>query len=327
LEVVVVDNASTDETAQGLKQWQKEWAAIKVETLPRNTGFSPACNRGAEISQGTYLLFLNNDIVLQPGWLEPLLKEINQPGVGLVGPKLVYPEGNRINHAGYVFGMGSFYAIYHDHHPAAPEVNKKRDYQALLGACILLPRALFFSVGQFSLEGLEDIDLCLKIKANGLVSRYVPESTVYHHGSVTLSNSLPGSFPVTTQVGFGERWKDHPIAWDDYGWYLTDGIWPGPIMGEFSVASQERTAASMAELMVAYQLRAEGDLEATFTQAQKALNAWPKNPMALLLRCQILKALQRNSEIPPEFLKFGDSSFCEGPVLNDLLKIIGPPTQ
>jgi GT2 family glycosyltransferase len=135
-EVVVVDNASTDETASGLRAWRDRWSALKVESLSRNTGFSPACNHGAHVSSGEYLLFLNNDTAPQAGWLESLLDELRQPGVGLVGPKLVYPGGKSINHAGYVFGLGSFYGIYHEHDSDAPEVNKKRDYQALLGACI-----------------------------------------------------------------------------------------------------------------------------------------------------------------------------------------------
>lgn len=325
-EVVVVDNASTDDTAQGLQKWQKEWPVIKVETLPMNTGFSPACNRGAEISRGKYLLFLNNDTIAQPGWLLPLVQELQQPGVGIVGPKLVYPDGKRINHAGYVFGMGSFYAIYHNHDASAPEVNKRRDYQALLGACILLPRDLFFSVGQFSLDGLEDIDLCLKIKTKGLVSRYVPTSTVYHHGSVTLSNSLPGSFPVTSQVGFGERWNNYLIGWDDYAFYLEDGIWPGPSGGEFNSSAQQRVAASMAELMEAYQMRAKGELEAALSHGQKALTLWPKNPMALLLRCQIFESTNHKALISKDLLDFGELSFCRGPVLQELLRIIAQST-
>lgn len=168
IEVIVVDNGSTDETALGLAEWRAHWSALRVETVASNTGFSPACNRGAELSRGEFLVFLNNDTVPQAGWLAPLLQEVKQPGVGIVGPKLVYPGGQTINHAGYVFGEGTFYGIYHEHDAAAPYVNRKRDYQALLGACIIISRDLFFSLGSFSLEGIEDIDLCLKAGARAL---------------------------------------------------------------------------------------------------------------------------------------------------------------
>ncbi len=320
-EVVIVDNASTDETANGLREWQTRWPLVRVETMSENTGFSPACNHGAQVSRGEYLLFLNNDTIPQPGWLEPLLNEIKEPGVGIVGPKLVYPDGKSINHVGYVFGLGSFYNIYHEHDSRAPEVNKKRTYQALLGACILISRELFFQLGGFSLDGLEDIDLCLKAGAKCLCSRYVPTSTVYHHGSVTLINSLPGTFPVTSQVGFNQRWGAFRIEWDDYRWYLEDGTWPGPPEGSSRGHTMELANRSMSEFMEAYKLRDQGDFEAALEKVRAAFAFWPRNPMALLLQCELLELAGRKPEAREEILRFGDFSFCRGPVLMELIRI------
>jgi len=322
LEVVVVDNASTDETASALRSWQSQWTSLRVERFTENSGFSPACNHGAQVSRGRYLLFLNNDTIPQPGWLEPLLDELQQPGVGLVGPKLVYPDGKSINHAGYAFGLGSFYGIYHEHNPDAPEVNKKRNYQALLGACILLSRDLFFELGQFSLDGLEDIDLCLKVRTQSLTSRYVPSSIVYHHGSVTLLNSEPGTFPITSDMQFQERWRSFRIAWDDYLWYLEDGIWPGPLEGPFTEGALERANSSVAELLEAYQLQYRGDFEAALGRVRVAMSLWPCNPMALLLQCTLLEALGRSKEALAGVLQFGEISFFRGPVLVQSLDII-----
>jgi hypothetical protein len=288
--------------------------------MSENTGFSPACNHGAQMSRGQYLLFLNNDTIPQPGWLEPLLHELQEPGVGIVGPKLVYPDGESINHAGYVFGLGCFYGVYHEHHPAAPEVNKKRDYQALLGACILISRELFFALGAFSLDGLEDIDLCLKAGAQSLCSRYVPTSTVFHHGSVTLINSAPGTFPVTSQLEFNQRWGAFRISWDDYRWYLEDGIWPGPPEGSSQNDSVEIADRSMGELMEAYKLRHQGDFRAALQKVEVAGALWPRNPMALLLRCELLEVTGRTSEAREAILQFGDFSFCRGPVLMELVQ-------
>jgi GT2 family glycosyltransferase len=320
-EVVIVDNASTDETASGLREWQTRWPLVRVETLSENTGFSPACNHGAQVSRGEYLLFLNNDTIPQPGWLEPLLNEIKESGVGIVGPKLVYPDGKSINHAGYVFGLGFFYSIYHEHHPGAPEVNKKRDYQALLGACILISRELFFTLGAFALDGLEDIDLCLKAGAKSLCSRYVPASTVYHHGSVTLVNSAPGTFPVTSQIGFNQRWDTFSIVWDDYRWYLEDGIWPGPPEAPSPSARLEIANRSMSKLEEAYKLRNQGEFGAALQKVDAAFSLWPSNPMALLLRCQLLERTGRIPETREELLEFGNFSFCRGPVLMELMQL------
>ena len=91
-EVIVVNNGSTDETAHELAYLSREWSALRVISLSVNTGFSPACNIGANAAEGELLLFLNNDTEPQPGWILPLLNEVKQPGVGLVGPKLVLAQ-------------------------------------------------------------------------------------------------------------------------------------------------------------------------------------------------------------------------------------------
>jgi GT2 family glycosyltransferase len=281
-EVIVVDNASSDETPRGLATLQREWPELRVERLSINTGFSPACNRGAEVARGKLLVFLNNDTEVQPGWLPPLLAELEKPGVGIVGPKLLYPCGTRINHGGYVFGNGIFYGIYQERAADLPAANKPRGYQALLGACVVLSKELFESVGGFSLDGLEDIDLCLKIKERGLEVRYVPSSVVYHHGSVTLRLSPPGSFPITSNRGFASRWGAHKLVWDDHVWHLTDGEWTAP-PGAVSFEESLRLATeSMALAIKADQAREGGDSLHAEAYLLRALELWPCNPWAFI---------------------------------------------
>jgi len=321
-ELIVVDNASTDETAAGLAEWQAKWPAVRAETLASNTGFSPACNRGAELSRGEFLLFLNNDTVPQAGWLEPLLQEVKEPGVGIVGPKLVYAGGQTINHAGYVFGDGVFYGIYHEHDAAAPYVNKRRDYQALLGACILLSRDLFFSLGAFSLEGLEDIDLCLKAGARSLSSRYVPTSTVVHHGSITLTNSTPGSFPITTDTGFVERWGQYVIRWDDYYWHIQDGVWTPPQSDELGRSGAELAHLSIVELVAAKALAREGDASAALEKTVRSLEIWPLNPLTFLFHCQLLYLLERRADLLTELQRVEEFSFGGGLVVSKLFNLV-----
>jgi GT2 family glycosyltransferase len=319
-EILVIDNASTDETAAGLQGWQTKLPSLRVERCETNTGFSPACNRGAELSRGIYLIFLNNDTVPQPGWVVPLLAEIEQPGVGMVAPKLVSTDTYSINHAGYVFGAGAFYGIYQDRPSNLPGANKKRDYQALLGACLLLRRELFFSLGAFSLLGLEDIDLCLKIKTSGLVNRYVPQSVLIHHGSVTLNNSEPGSFPVTETADFGQRWSTDHVTWDDYLFYLEDGEWPEPPPVPHATAQAVATR-SIHTLIEGYLALNSQRPEEALTKAQEALSLWPHNPMAYLLYCTLLLETGRTQEAITELTRIGDFSFYPG-LLAHLLPIV-----
>ncbi|MEI7463198.1 MAG: glycosyltransferase family 2 protein, partial [Candidatus Taylorbacteria bacterium] len=99
-EVIVVDNASTD----GSREYLFEFAT-KVTTIynKRNEGFAKACNQGANIAKGGYLLFLNNDTVVTNNWLDILVKELDGNNkLAIVGPKLLYPD-DTIQHAGIVF--------------------------------------------------------------------------------------------------------------------------------------------------------------------------------------------------------------------------------
>lgn len=322
-EVIVVNNASTDETARKLGEIALGWNALRVITLSANTGFSPACNIGAEAARGELLLFLNNDTEPTPGWLAPLLTELEDPRVGLVGPKLVYPGGLSINHAGYVFGSGAFIGIYHNEPADSPVVNQKRDYQALLGACILLSRQLFADVGGFSLEGLEDIDLCLKVRRQGLACRYVPESVVTHAGSVTLANSAPGTFPVTHATNFAARWTTDDVRWDDYRWYILDGKWPGP------PSSSVEGSLALADLSVEHLIsgilkRNRGDHGGALSAVATSLAVWDRNPSAFAVWCRMMiDRGERDTVLRTVVKRLPDFSF-HPPFLRELLDAIQP---
>lgn len=319
-EIIVIDNASTDDTNTGLAQWHSQLSTLRVDRMSHNTGFSPACNRGAEISTGRYLLFLNNDTVPTPGWLQPLLAEIEQTGVGLVGSKLVSTDTFSINHAGYVFGAGAFYGLYQDRPSTLPGANKRRDFQALLGACILITRELFFTLGAFSLDGLEDIDLCIKVKRDGKRVVYVPESVVIHHGSVTLKNSEPGSFPITCTADFGTRWSTDDVVWDDFRYYLEDGEWPAPPSRD-GRTSLEIAQSSIDMLIQSYLHFNANEADKALRKAQEALSLWPHNPMAYLLQCLLLLENGHSHEAITQLMRISEFSFYPG-LLAHLLPVI-----
>ena len=98
-ELIVVDNNSTDETPGLLLSFGNK---VTVITNSVNMGFASACNQGARAASGRYILFLNNDTEVQPGWLEPLVETLeSDSGIGAVGSQLLYPDG-RLQHAGVV---------------------------------------------------------------------------------------------------------------------------------------------------------------------------------------------------------------------------------
>jgi GT2 family glycosyltransferase len=195
-EVFVVDNGSTDETkgnclSLGNTLFGQQFFHIRLEN---NINFGPACNIGAKQSTANLLFFLNNDTILTPNWLPPLLAALDEePNIGAVGPLLLYPEvglvKNRVQHLGIAVEPQLYpvhlYEFFPQHHPA---VQKKRYYQALTGAGLLLSKNLFEECGGFYEEyinGGEDIDLCCQIRKKQKKLTCVTESYIHHLASQT----------------------------------------------------------------------------------------------------------------------------------------------
>jgi GT2 family glycosyltransferase len=190
-EVVLVDNASSDATPDLCRSLGGDVVVIRNE---ENLGFSKACNQGALASSSDRILFLNNDTEAWPGWLPPMLADLGSADdIAAVGSKLLFPDGT-IQHAGVVvvasdveppmFAMHLPYQEPPDH----PLACMRRDVAVATGACLLVDRDRFFAVGGFDEGfwcGYEDVDLCLKFRAEGWRIRYEPESVLTHHESAS----------------------------------------------------------------------------------------------------------------------------------------------
>lgn len=188
VEVVVVDNASTDGTAEfcpalGQTLFGPRFRYLRQET---NLNFGPASNLGALESQGNFLFFLNNDTLLQKNWLPPLLKTLNNPKIGAAGPRLLYPDG-RVQHVGTAFSPQLTPTHIFEHFPGNhPVALSRRRCQAITAAAMMLPAGLFRELGGFFegfCNGSEDLDLCARIRACGLQLAVCPDSVVIHHTS------------------------------------------------------------------------------------------------------------------------------------------------
>lgn len=187
-EVIVIDNASTDNTAQMLSEFP--W--VRVVSNDRNLGFAGANNQGAQLAQGRFLVLLNNDTQPLAGWLNAMLTVAEEPGIGAVGARLLYPDST-VQHAGVVvsgvFFSGASFLPYHhlQHFPQSePGVLSRRDYQIVTAACMVTPRETYLELGglnQTYWNGYEDVDYCLALRARGLRVVYEPAATLYHFES------------------------------------------------------------------------------------------------------------------------------------------------
>lgn len=206
IEIIIVDNNSTDETKSYLKTLPD---CFKVITNNVNLGCGKAMNQGAKIARGKYLVFLNNDTIALPGWLEELINVIEtEKNVGMVGCKLLFPDGT-IQHAGVTIDRNLTVAhIYYTFPGDFPDANKFRDYPAVTGACILMKKELFLDVGCYDENYMNshlDIDLCLKVREKGYRVVYTPNSVLYHYESVSEGRH---DHDLECSTYFYNKWKN-----------------------------------------------------------------------------------------------------------------------
>ncbi len=217
VEVLVVDDASTDDTPRVLEQARRSDDRVRVLRARRNRGFVGSCNAAAEQAHGELLLFLNNDTVLLPGWLPPLLGTFRAfPDAGAVGGRLLYPDG-RLQEAGcLVFADGSAWKYgYGDPDPQSPVFRHVRPVDYVSGALLMTPRALFAELGGFDTRYgfgfYEDDDYCFAVRAAGRGVLYQPDSVVVHVEGASAGTDLAVGtkrFQVANQRLFADKWAD-----------------------------------------------------------------------------------------------------------------------
>lgn len=177
-ELILVDNHSTDNTPGFLQSLQGK---ARIITNAVNVGFAKACNQGARIATGQYLLFLNNDTEPHKEWLEEMLTVADSNAkIGIVGSKMLFPDGT-IQHVGVCMPPIHLHRGQPSNLIAA---NKSRDFQIVTGACMLVRKDLFFKLRGFDekfINGCEDIDLCLKARKAGARVFYTARSVLTHH--------------------------------------------------------------------------------------------------------------------------------------------------
>ena len=175
-----------------------------------NLGFASANNIGARAARGEYLLFLNNDTLVQPGWLSAMLHlaESNRL-VGIVGIKQLFPYTNIVYHTGVVFAQGGVPQHLYPHLDASlPQVNHEREYQAVNGACLLIPRSLFEECGGFDeayVNGYEDTDLCMRVRQRSRTVVCCTSGFIYHYGQISEGRTAADD---NNAALFGRRWHN-----------------------------------------------------------------------------------------------------------------------
>jgi GT2 family glycosyltransferase len=169
-ELVLVDNDSPDDTPALLQQWSDR---AEVLLLQRNLNFAGGCNAGAARARGDVLVFLNNDTEVVPGALEALVAQVAEPGVAIAGPRLLFGDGT-IQHAGVAFLRNALGVmpqhVFHHQDGMLPAARGTYELDCVTGACLVVRRDVFEQLGGFDegyRNGLEDVDLCLRVRMAG----------------------------------------------------------------------------------------------------------------------------------------------------------------
>lgn len=198
-EIILIDNRSREAATYAYYATLRDDARIRIVDYSDSFNYSTANNIGARHALGERLLFLNNDTeVLEPGWLEELVRWADRPEIGAVGPKLLYPN-HTIQHAGVILGLEGFCGhifrgVLEHHHGIFGSVNWYRNFQAVTGACLMMHRTVFEQVGGFDEGyrlGYSDIEICLRLVKHGYRIVYTPFAPMLHHEGRTRFNHLP----------------------------------------------------------------------------------------------------------------------------------------
>lgn len=221
-ELIVVDNGSTDGTPGWVTEFGETAQAAGVAvTLIRNSGnigCSTARNQGAAASRGERLVFIDNDVALRSRrWLGILGADLDaEPGVGIVGPKLVYPAGpHRIQCAGVGISRSGRVLFRGRGEPRDDSrFGTKQDVQCLISACFMVRRRVFEEAHgfdeAFNPVEYEDFDLCYRARSRGHRVVYDPAAEMYHFESVTTAGTrtLPNTGLIIRHgLLFKQRWR------------------------------------------------------------------------------------------------------------------------
>lgn len=209
-EIIIGDDMSTDAT----RKIKKYISGIRVNINKTDHGFLMNCNRAAKLAKGEYIIFLNNDTQVHEEWLSSLVTLIESDDkIGMVGSKLVYPDGSLQEAGGIIWSDASGWNYGRNQDADMPEYNYVRECDYISGASIMISKSLWNEIGgfdeRFKPAYCEDSDLAFEVRKRGYKVMYQPKSVVTHFEGVSNGTDLDSGlkkYQVENSKKFKEKW-------------------------------------------------------------------------------------------------------------------------
>jgi glycosyltransferase involved in cell wall biosynthesis len=218
-EVIVLDNESHEaETLEFLAELEKrEW--VRVERIEGTFNYSRLNNRGVELSRGSFVALLNNDVeVINDDWLSEMVSRAMQPEVAMVGARLWYPNGT-IQHGGVILGAGgiaghAYIGLRRGEPGYFARANLAQNVSAVTAACAVVRREVYLQLGGLDEKlavTFNDIDFCLRLREAGYWIVWTPHADLIHHESSSrgFDDSTPKQVRFLAEVDYMKaKWGD-----------------------------------------------------------------------------------------------------------------------
>jgi len=192
IEVVVVDNASSDQSLQCLQELSQQVVVVRNE---RNLGYSGGNRRGLELAHGDFVVFLNNDVVVEPNWIAELVKAADRtPDAALVQPKILFHDRRTINSAGGIIHVAGFGLCIGIGETDDGQWDSECEIDYASGACLFVRRKVLNDIGFLDDRYVayeEDVDWGWRAKTLGWKSIVAPRSLIFHEARGVMEGVMP----------------------------------------------------------------------------------------------------------------------------------------
>ena len=217
IEIIIVDNGTTDPDVLRFYAAQAG-PDFTLDLIVAPFDFAAMCNRGAARARGEALLFLNNDVeVRHADWLSEMVECLAFADTGIVGAKLLYPNGT-IQHAGVIVGLGEAAGHWYVEDPAEEpgpmgRLAVRQTLTAVTAACMLVTRRCFEALGGFDATAFpiayNDVDLCIRARKAGFRTVWTPFAVLDHHESVSRGSDETEANIARFQAEMGRLKERH----------------------------------------------------------------------------------------------------------------------